>query len=186
MMNKLDGNRLQVEYDLTAEDVVTLSLFHYKHSPTVRRSWLMLRVVVPIIWILIGFFENSRERHYAGIAPLPFFISLSVLYILLMPAYSRYRTRRITLRLLSEGKNKGFDGPHSLTIGPEGIVAESATGDARSNWSVVEKLETDKEHFYIYTSAVNAIILPKRAFADENEFQEFVASVQTYYKNANS
>jgi hypothetical protein len=186
MMTTLDDGRLKIQYDLTEEDFVTFSLFHYKHSPTAKRSWLLLRVMVPVIWILIGFFENSRPQRHAGISPLPFFISLSVLYILLIPAYSRYRTRRVILRLLSEGKNKGLAGMHTLTIGPEDIAAVSDNVDARLNWGGVEKLESDKEHFYIYLSAVSALIIPKRAFADENEFQKFIAAVQAYYSSANS
>ena len=50
-------------------------------------------------------------------------------------------------------------------------------GQSNRNWSSVERIVVTDRHAFIYTSTIEAFILPKRAFEDETHCQEFIEQV---------
>lgn len=60
----------------------------------------------------------------------------------------------------------------------------SELGQSTTAWKAVEKVAAVDGGIYIYTSALAAVIVPRRAFASQLEFDEFVRMAGAFHEKA--
>lgn len=172
---------MQVTYRLTPNDLATLIQFHNTQSPVVRRQRMgclfifLAAILVLPVGILIGSDEPLLETASA-IWPL---LLGPVLFAAIIIPYSKWKLRRITKRMLKEGRNPGFDGECTTTLQADGIHERRPSGINMRTWESVERIVTTPEHLFIYTSAIEAFVIPRRAFASDLEFANFVLEVSS-------
>ena len=82
--------------------------------------------------------------------------------------------------MYSNRENSGVIGRHFLAIGPEGVTEKSAVGESTTAWIGIEKIEADEKYLFIYTGPLQAHIIPTRAFASEQEADQFFQLAQKY------
>ena len=67
-----------------------------------------------------------------------------------------------------------------LTISPEGITIIAAHEQVIISWATVWKITATEDHAFLYTTADAAQIVPRRAFRDQQHFEEFLALARQY------
>ena len=72
----------------------------------------------------------------------------------------------------------------SLEVRPEGLAVTTATRSSLTTWEGIDRIVVTKTHAFFYLNKVAALILPRRAFADEQEFEKFVETARGYYDAA--
>jgi hypothetical protein len=77
-------------------------------------------------------------------------------------------------RLLSEGQNNGFYGECELEAGDQALTETRPSGSTIRNWTSVERVVTTPAHLFVYTSGIEAYVVPRRAFPTESQFKAFV------------
>jgi len=82
------------------------------------------------------------------------------------------------------GRNRGLFGRHRVTISPEGVTDSGEHGQTSTAWRAVERVAAADEHVFIYTNALAAGIIPRRAFADASGFGEFVRTARGHHEKA--
>jgi YcxB-like protein len=88
--------------------------------------------------------------------------------------------------MIGEGRNRTLLGRQRVTISPESITRSSDFDQTTVRWSAVERVIKDKNHAFVYTSALTAIIVPRRAFADTVAFDVFVLKSTEYHQEADA
>jgi hypothetical protein len=83
-------------------------------------------------------------------------------------------------KMLSEGDNSAILGHYSSTLSPEGLFFKMVSGEERLNWSAIKKISQNEDYIFLYIGAMNAVIVPKRAFATPQEQQNFLAIIHTH------
>src|SRR5690606_26380071 len=86
--------------------------------------------------------------------------------------------------MVNEGKNRGLFTPSRLALTPNDITEANELVRTTTDWRAIEKINADEKAAYIYTNAVNAIMVPRRAFASSEKFEEFVRTAQNYHAEA--
>jgi len=76
-------------------------------------------------------------------------------------------------RLLREGTNAGFYGVCTLLLDENGLTESKESGDTIRKWSAVEKIAVTQKHLFVYTSGIEAFVVPTSAFANADECKEF-------------
>jgi len=170
---------MKAVFELTPDDLVALTVGHTSRSPTIRRQrYGCLIAAVVLLSALPGLIllttDDPLLKTAKDIWPL---LLGPVLFVLFVIPYMRWRAAAITRRMLAEGQNSGYYGPCSLSIEPDGLRETKSTGESVRTWSAVEKVLVTDTHAFIYTSAVEAFVLPRRAFHSADAFQEFVNEV---------
>jgi hypothetical protein len=128
---------------------------------------------------------NSSTPGATFLALLPLYSG--VLFCLVWFPWSyRHKVRKIVVGMLGEGRNRTLLGKQRVAISPEGITKSSDFDRTTVAWSGIERVVKDKDHAYIYTSALTAIIVPRRAFADDVVFDEFVGRATQYHEEADA
>ncbi len=86
--------------------------------------------------------------------------------------------------MIREGRNRILFGKQRVTLSPDGITKSGELDETRIAWPAVERVIKDREHVFIYTSALTAFIVPRRAFADLVGFDEFAMKAVRCHEQA--
>jgi hypothetical protein len=170
---------MKAEFELTVEDYLELTTVHTARSPTVRRQrrsglliGCILLMALPTLVLVTS--DKPVGETVRAIWPL---LTAPILFLLTVIPYIRWKTSRMAKRMLLEGGPSGFSGPCSLAIETGGLVETRAAGVTTRHWDSVEKILVTATHVFIYTSAIEAFVLPQRAFTSSEEGRQFVEQV---------
>ena len=72
----------------------------------------------------------------------------------------------------------------SLEVRPEGLAVTTRTTAYLTIWEGIDRIVVSDTHAFFYLNNVAAHILPRRVFADERDFEEFVESARSYQEAA--
>jgi hypothetical protein len=173
---------MEVEFDLTLEDLVIFQEYHSAHSPMIRsqfrRAWGRLPVAVIVLWLVLAVWSGQFSQFAADEWPWLLFVPF---YLFMLPWRWHRAQRKNALALLNEGENKGIIGRQRITITPETITQSNAYREVRTRWEAVEKIVRSEHYAYIYVSAYSAHILPRQAFPTDGAFLKFVGEALHYH-----
>src|SRR5262249_55569887 len=68
-----------------------------------------------------------------------------------------------------------------LKLTPEGLLHSTAVSTTRVVWDGIERIGMTDHHAFFYLTPVSSLILPRRAFASEEEFERFVEMARIYH-----
>jgi len=176
---------MHLTFDLTQDDIMAYQLYHYAHSPAARRQkwtgavWVVILGLM--VWVipvfLTGSFGQSARTWWPFLLVAPLSLSLFLL---------RWKSilRRNIERMIAEGSNRALLGRKEVTITPVEITAAGELRSTTVRWKAVERIEVADEYAYVYFSALEAVILPRRAFAGEAEFAAWVETARKHQAQA--
>jgi hypothetical protein len=180
---------MTIEYELTKDDVLAFNLYHRSHSPTLRRQYYFAWLLPALAWLTVctalWYCADQRpgEPLQTFLDLLPMFCGVPI-YLAIFPWARRRGLRRVLDSMMSEGKNRAVFGRRTVTLSREGIAQSGEFASSSISWRTVERVVRDGDHAYIYSGAVTAIIVPRRAFAGESEFDDFVMTTRRYHEDA--
>jgi hypothetical protein len=171
---------MKVQYKLTLDDAAAFLRYHAKHSRQGMRAsqqrwlWLALFAVGALFLVLLSI--SRRE-------PVPF-ASGGWLFVLLFVGYGLFFLFGGRIReagaLKQLRRNRQFFDERSLEISAVGLTAATEAVSNSVKWHAVNEIIQHGDHAFFYVSKSEAHILPKRVFADEEQFQEFVEKAEWY------
>lgn len=166
---------MNVSYELTADDLVAFTMYHNATSTAARRQRsgclipiLLVMLALPVL--ILATSDKPIGETAKAIWPL---LAVPTLFAVLIFPFLRWQTARLTQKLLREGNNTGFYGPCTLSLDDDGIRESKDTGDTMRKWSAVKKFAGTRDHLFIYTSGVEAFVIPTRAFGTSEERIQF-------------
>lgn len=173
---------MKADFELTPDDLIAFITYHNMQSPTVRRQRIGCGVVFFLAMSILPLFVlvNTNEPLLeTAIAIWPLLLGPLLLPFIFIPLY-KWSLRRAAARMVNERGIAGYFGPCCLSIGPEGIVETKATGQTIRKWEYVNRLRLTPKYIFVYTSWIEAFILPKRAFEDDRHNRGFVDQIAIY------
>jgi YcxB-like protein len=118
------------------------------------------------IWFLIGLFLGAIGM---------FFIFVRMKKVLL----------RGTAEFSDDDRNRWLFEPQRLRLHPQALTINSASQQLTNCWSMVWKIDVTEDQVCFYTTTKNGHIVPRRAFRDQQHFEEFVVLARQYQQGFN-
>jgi hypothetical protein len=112
------------------------------------------------------------------------FIGAVVIVAVFQRSFIRSRMSRLLRRQLDDEWNRKLLGWRSVSITPETITLTSKLTTYAVRWEAVEQVVTTDEHAFFLITRQSGIVLPVRAFAEDEEFDEFVKAARQYRREA--
>jgi hypothetical protein len=175
-------DRYTLEYELTPEDLFAFQWRAAFDSPRGRRmrrkvylGWLLALVLIAIV-PAIGpdGLTISRVSWTFLLVTYPI-VALAQWYL------ERRLMRRAILGLIAEEKpERGQLGTHRIAASGDGLVESTAVGESRISWAGVDRIEQNAGYVFIYTAAAAAHMIPKRAFRDAREAEDFYQRTRSW------
>src|SRR5262245_13002634 len=173
-------NPVKVEYTLTPEDYAAAVHERVQNSPGKPR-WAQYGSMAAIFPALLSLLSLGAMLVAQGVpwpvaAGVPLLgLLLGVLcFVLLPPLIFRRSMAGIFRRARIPATSM------SLEVRPEGLAVTTGTTASLTIWEGIDRIVVSDTHAFFYRNNVAAHILPRRVFADERAFEEFVESARSY------
>lgn len=170
---------MEIEYELTKEDFLDFNLNHAHNSSTVKKSLFYQRYVVAIIFPIIPvILSKTFKAPLRGL--LPAYLISSLMWIIFYPKYFWWQIKKNVTKTLDESEDSKFVASHSLTISEKGMVSEGENSKTVRDWGSIQRIDKTDRNILIYTGAMEALIVPLRAFDDEVSLKSFIEEVERF------
>lgn len=169
---------MTIECENTLDDILAFNFYHFEHSPAARKRANIQRYGGAILLALVLLLTSS----FLEFTPLAWLIGIGfiIAWILLEPRFHRSELRKMAGSFLREGTNKGVTGKRTFTLQAESVTETTDASESRTRWDCVEQIVKTDDYIFIYTSAVTAYVIPRRAFDTEAEYDTFFKTATKY------
>jgi hypothetical protein len=167
-------------FDLNEEDYVEFNIYHAEHSPKFKKNLFIQRFLVSAIFLLIPVIM----RFFFGrpfSTTLPMFGIIWLIWVVFFTKGFKKTLRSRIIKNIQEAEAKGqtITGTYTLQETKDGVILKNKSGEVKIKWEAIGIVGEDEERLYLYISDEMAYIVPKRAFADQAELEEFRSKVDS-------
>ena len=167
---------MEVRFFLTSNDILNFT----KYSLGRPRSRAALGILFLVIFLIlfIPFLPSllSGGDDFATLFNLLLPLFFLVIFMILLIAFISWRNRSNTRSPLA------LQGEQIITIGPEGFRQRNNFGDSLIFWHAFKEITADKYNLYFIhiSNRTVAHVVPRRAFANPQDAELFLAWAQRY------
>ena len=155
---------MKLAYDFDIDDWQSFQRYHFSASATYRRMRNMARLLLPVILgIALGvyYFQFGFEPIFFVILGL-----VAVLWFIFYPPFFDRRVLRKVLQQVREGKMENLFGRREVELLPDAIRVTTPVSETVYRAAAVVKTVETPDAFLLYTSAIQAMIIPKRKISE--------------------
>jgi len=172
-----DQAAMTIEYETTAQDIVNLQRYWYRHK--MRRRWsfgflLALANGLVLGLLLAGPPLTVRSIIYYFACSALFLSAWSILVYGVAPVIAK----RITKRMIQKGKYLGVVGRHIIRLEVGGCRETTDVNESFHAWRGIDTLEVDARYVYIFLHGGSGYIIPRREFPNAAASDGFIAAAR--------
>jgi hypothetical protein len=178
---------VEVTYTLQPEDLHQLERYLSKRGGGGSRLLVPLVLGVFAVSILLPLLQRSQRGRYIEQLmsnPLPFLASTFVPFLLFCLFWlfflrwnqAQQKKQWATLPALTQ--------PHTTRLTPAHLYNRDASGESITYWHSLHDVGQDENGIYLFNAEQTAFIVPRRAFADEAQAQQFFEQAHGYWQQA--
>lgn len=155
---------MQVSYDIKAEDFVAFNLNFMKNDPVMQKRLRLSQMAGAVLIVLA---VAAYSIFYGFSLPIVGIgLLLAVLFVFYIPWSVKSSVQKSVTRVLRDSA-KTACGQKTLTLEADKLHLTGEGEDGLYEYKNVARVITDEHHYFIYTGAMEALILPFRAFEGE-------------------
>lgn len=172
---------MTLTYKLELEDWLAFNRFYRQNTPVVQKQMRMTTIVFTLL-LTMGIFSTLvvLQKRVEAEALISSLIGGALLYFMITRS-SETSADKSARQIYESGQNKTLRELVTLTIHPNYIETISALSESKMKWPLVEKIAATADYIFIYISANNALIIPKRTFETEDQRQQCIKLLQQYH-----
>lgn len=164
---------ISVRYALTKDDYINYYLHMMWDAPERKKARLrsysrqvLLNAGIIAFLLYTDVFRYSPYTLYIYIAVLVFITAMQLLN-------ARINIKKQAEKLANNKDNQSFFLEAHLDISEAGIIRKDEQQESKTLWKAfIKKQETD-DYYFLFTSAIQAFIIPKRILKTTEEKQQF-------------
>jgi YcxB-like protein len=175
---------LAIIFTLTPEDLIAAEIYRVHHVPALRRQqvygrlvWLALTVCLSGILLLLFFLSI----HWLVLIAVGWVTILPLTVLLNDLLLKNYSIKKMIEKAVHAGKYRDMFVRQQVTVSSDGYTIVSPHVEVKHAWQVVKQIAVTETHIYLFTSESGANIIPKRAFANNEEADAFIRLTQHYH-----
>jgi len=160
---------VQVEFELTPEEWVEVSLQHSSKSPQVLEATRKVRILfgaLIVLATLISLLDGGMTAAFVWLAA-------GAVVMAAMNPILRSARRKQVREYAASGIANGMFGPHRVELRPEGMLDATEGYEWLTRWSAVERVEEGDGSFLVYTGPNALLPIPHSAFRDAADLRRF-------------
>jgi hypothetical protein len=164
------------EYKQTENELLSFYKYHYWYAPENKhgRLWQKIKYgMIATIPCLLFIWKFNEDTEYSLPGVLFFLLFFFALGFSMAKGTVMRRVDGMINNLVSNPENNEFVGDTRYEFLPEGIFYNRKLSEGRYAYEAISKVAQDDKCFYLYTSMLSAIIIPKAAFKGPDEISAF-------------
>jgi hypothetical protein len=111
------------------------------------------------------------------------FGAVAIGFLVVYISYPYFSRKRALSKLVNQSEQvlKGGFSKQKLSVTDEGMVYKTSSGESNFKWDKLENVINTDQHLFLIIHSFGAVIVPKRAFATDPDFQQLMTLVKTYF-----
>lgn len=105
-----------------------------------------------------------------SVAVITVAVILSILWLIFIPKRLKKNAEKRFLKVLNSGDNSSILGTHKIKIEDDGIHVEKPNSSGFMKWTAFNKIEQTVDHYFLYNSAISALIIPKMKLGTASDY----------------
>jgi high-affinity Fe2+/Pb2+ permease len=158
---------MKIEFDFDIDDWMEFQKHHVLNSKQVKRSKIFVTLILPVMSSVFIYIDIIKDR--LSPARLVFYVVITLIWILINPKWMNRSILKKAKKMLNEGDNSGVLGKNEVYFEESGIIHKMSGSEHKINWSGIKKLEETDTYYFLYDSALSAIIIPKQKLNVDKE-----------------
>ena len=169
-----------VEYEIVIDDLVAWNAWVNRHAASLRtnfiRGWLLIGIM---LLISVALFSSMFPSETAGLLAMG---AVALMVWLAYPAYYRWKVSRLARAMYSEGVSN-LIGRRRLSLSADYVIFSSPLSQSVIRWAGIEQVVVQQEATYLLLSKISAIVVPRRAFATDEQFNAFARLAEELHRD---
>ena len=150
---------MEITFNLEMSDWLAFQQFYLKTSKQFIRLKLIVTWMVPAIFAALLFVQYFREPMVIMQAVM--YTIISLVWVIFYPRHFTGRVMQRAQKQMESGDNSGCLGTHTMSFTEEGIIDKSPQSEYKVTWPGIKRMEETDSHYFLYNSALSALIIPK-------------------------
>lgn len=166
---------MNIAYNLTAQDFVNFQEYYIKKKAPIARYMQPVIIATLLCNILIG----AWLYFYQGLSTYTYVCLICVLLLgILLIGRGQTKKKMLKAALRMEKDKPGAFGKMTMDFNEKGIDIHSSVNQKFLTWEEVDKHDSNKNYFFIYSKKGMVYIVPKRDIQIPES--EFIATLDKY------
>ena len=171
---------ISLQYAITKEDYVNYHTYVMWDAPQNRKKKInyYIRQITPLVLFIIAFYYTGIFERNSK------FILLILGFIFLTSLLSLFNVRSNTVKLAekvaNDPNNSSIFQDTSMVISETGISTKDALAETKFQWNAFIKKQESREYYFLFVNSMQALIIPKRVFANADERIQFEKLLSQY------
>ena len=158
----------------TPGDLLRLGLYTARRCSTLR--WTLIATAV----VILGINLQQQKSHFG---PISLFASVVTTAIFVGATYILMLAVSPLLTLLQNGKRSPAAEAQTYRLSEAGLARTSRSSESLLKWGAARSLHKGKAAIYVGVSRSSYFILPRHAFANDDDYQRFWEALQELAPN---
>jgi hypothetical protein len=173
-----------IDFEVTPDDIIAYNLYCLHHVSSVRQVQMRSRALWGTIAILALIITLAVRTNLLLVGIFGTILWISSVLVINHIFFLDYSIKKLVQKQIRKGRYTKAMGQQSLSISPEAYTHISPFAEVKRTWQTTEKIQVTDSHAFIFVDKSCAEIVPRRAFAENEMWQEFVRTLQTYHAEA--
>jgi hypothetical protein len=149
----------ELAYEFEMSDWMALHSHHISHSKQYKQYFLFMKLMLPLTFVVLILKDLYLKQ--MSVAVITVAVILSILWLIFIPKRLKKNAEKRFLKVLNSGDNSSILGTHKIKIEDDGIHVEKPNSSGFMKWNAFNKIEQTVDHYFLYNSAISALIIPK-------------------------
>jgi hypothetical protein len=161
---------MELEFELTEEDIIALAEYQSKRSPAFIRQQQIRRFgyLIGFTILAIGMWLLTQQIILPAVS-----LGLAILLFLFYPQFQKWQLRRKVHQAYQQEKYQATLASRTLKATDEGLEEVSPFGEIKVKWDVVDEIQELPAHCLISIQQFPSVVIPKNRI-DPKIYEEFV------------
>ncbi|MGL6201474.1 MAG: YcxB family protein [Lachnospiraceae bacterium] len=162
-------------YTLSERDYLEFIKYHAFNTPENKKSMLIYRFVVTIIFIACGLAFGSIADE-----PDLSYIVFGIVVVLWLILFKWIEGKRIEIKnwIIKKNGNLYYQSDVTIYFKDDFYTYTTEIGEEEVKYSAIERVIMNERAIYIYTNAMQAILLPFIVFSNEQNRDDFMMFIE--------
>lgn len=169
-----------LRYTFEKKDFIAFYMFVNWESPEKKKSfrWYYLRqVAVNLFFIGVLFYSNLFQYWNTY---LYIYLGIVIGLVLLQGFSTKKKLESKAAKIAADPANSSMFTEMEIQVSPAGIKVTGSSITSTYQWCAFTRKSENDTHFFLFTSAIQALILPKTAFSSQESLDEFRQLLLSY------
>lgn len=163
---------MKIAYKLTAQDFVSFQEYYMKKKAPLAGCIQPVTIIMLLCNVVIG----TVLYFYHGVTTYTYVCLLCILLLgILLIGKGQTKKRLLKTALQMEKDKPGAFGNMTMEFSDKGIEIHSSVSEKFLTWEEVDKSDSNKDYYFIYSKKGMVYIIPKRDISiSESEFTDIL------------